>query len=302
MTRSSTDDDRTEQLVRLCAGRTGLPVDELDAVRARRRAERRRLQAMRADAVARTTDAEQDAFRRGVRAQREALARITATTTLTTLSEPDAIDGDHTDTAQTFDFDRHLEPFNSFARVHAESHSGGDGITVEFRFTWSNPQQTAAVVNIGTLLRFTGFVEAISDNRLFGGDSVDIFLSAFLRVVRGSGWGVDADGNDLAGTQVPIMGNIAQNVAQVHAQGGGLFGDVDLQLMPFSGRPVGLGTDFVVIPGGASAVFTPALLLQYGISDGGDRDDVNDVIVDFASTTPFNRGVGCPFMHVEILT
>jgi len=291
-----------EQSLTSYAERTGFPVDELNRLRAERQAERRRLLTIRADTAAQVTNDDEAAFVYGVKSQRDTVGLLT-TPSVITLNQPAAIGSQHLDEAQPFEFESHIEPFNSFARVLINDvHSGRDTADVVFQFPWENASQSIAVINIGTLLRLTGFIQANSDNRFFGGDSVSINLFATLSVTRGTGWGVDPDGHDLGGTSVPIMGNIFQQVAAFTVIGGGLFGDSQSQLIPFAARPIGLGTDFVVIPAGASIVINALLGWTYDIGDDTlGVDEANFVVIDFSSAQ-FNRRIGCPFLHVEVLT
>jgi hypothetical protein len=289
-----------EQLLKSYAERTGFPLDELNRLKAERQAERHRLVTTKANTAAQVTNEEEAAFVHAVTSQHDTF-RLLTTSSVITLSEPNTITLQHSNPNKEVGFDTHLEAFNSSARITVDQHTGNDSIQVSFQFRWENPNQSVAVINIGTLLRFTGFIEAISDTQIFDGDPVGIELDATLEVIRGSGWGVGPDGHDLAGTSVPIMGNIYQQVGLVVAVGGGLFGNEDLREIDYAARPIGLGTDFVVIPGGASVLINPSLNLQYFVLDDGDVDDINHVIIDF-SYGQFNRGVMCPFAHVEVLT
>jgi hypothetical protein len=289
-----------EQLLRSYAEGTGFPVDEFNRLRAERQAERRRLLAIQADAEARVTDEEEAAFVQAVRSQREAVDLFTSATVIT-LSQPEAISFTRLGTPIAVDFEKHFEPFNSSARVHIDTHTGAGPVLVSFQFPWENTSPSPAVINIGTLLRLTGKVEAISDNRFNGGDFIDASLSAKLDVVRGEGWGVG-----LFGTSVPVIGNISQSLGEITARGGGyFFGEQDYKVMAFGARPVGLGADFVSVPGGATVVITPTLWLEYVIIDSHDVDEFNDVSFDFGggilSGQLPNRRIGCPFLHVEVL-
>lgn len=291
-----------EQSLTSYAERTGFPVDELNRLRAERQAERRRLLTIRGDTAAQVTNDDEAAFVYGVKSQRDTLGLLT-TPLVITLNQPAAIGSQHFDEAKPFEFESHIEPFNSFARVLINDvHSGFDNGGVNFQFPWENASQSFAVINIGTLLRFTGLIQANSDNRFFSGDPVSTQLFAALSVTRGAGWGVDPDGHDLGGTSVPIMGNTLQQVAGFTAIGGGWFEDSDSRLIPFAALPIGLGTDFVVIPAGASIVINASLAFIYSIADDTfGVDEANYVTFDFSSAQ-FNRRIGCPFLHVEVLT
>ena len=159
-----------EQSLTSYAERTGFPVNELNRLRAERQAERRRLLTIRADTAAQVTNEDEAAFVYGVKSQRDTLGLLT-TPSVITLNQPAAIGSQHHDEAKPFEFESHIEPFNSFARVLiTDVHSGWDNGGVNFQFPWENASQSFAVINIGTLLRFTGLIQANSDNRFFSGE------------------------------------------------------------------------------------------------------------------------------------
>jgi hypothetical protein len=146
-----------EQLLRSYAERTGFPSDRLNKLRAERQAEQRRLLAIRADAAAQVTDDEEAAFLRGLKGQRDALGLLTTpSSTVVTLNQPVMISSQHTHEGQPFDFESHLEPFNSCTTLGViDTHSGSDEILVTFEFAWDNPSSSVVVIDIGTMIRLS---------------------------------------------------------------------------------------------------------------------------------------------------
>jgi hypothetical protein len=268
-----------QQLLRSYAERTGFPLDELNRLRAERQAERRRLFACQAADAAQVANEEEVRFLQAMESRRETLNRLSAPATVLTLGLPN--DVVLLNNVNPVDFHPHIESLNSYAKIAINTTAGSDSPVVIFKWQWQNPSQSAAVINVGTMLRFSGFCEVIADTGIFSGHN------NFLGVFALLGLSTD-DGTPLV--FIP-PGNTFQTVAFLDVQGGGVLGEHGYALQTFAAKPVGLDADFVIVPGGALAKLNVILQLHYSIEDG---DHVDEVRVDFAR-------VGCPFFHIQVL-
>jgi hypothetical protein len=123
-----------QQLLKSYAERAGFPVDELNRLRAKRQAERRRLFASRAADAAQVTNEEEVGFRQAMESQRQA-SRLLSALMLITLDQPNDIFL-FPIPVNPVDFAKHIESFNSSAKISLNRQSGSDSVSVFFFFLW----------------------------------------------------------------------------------------------------------------------------------------------------------------------
>jgi hypothetical protein len=280
--------------------KVGLPIERLDQLARSRRDERRRLLADRLADQTKDLRLARTNYAQAVDYQRSALELLASPfqSSFVILDKPFLI----WQTPRTDDsfVDAHYESLNSSVKIHLDKHSGAGSTQFTFYFLWTNDSPSATVFDVLTSLTLNGFCEAIADTGFFSGHETWANLETSLRLIRWTGWGVDpATGASNDQTPFPTsQATMSEQVAALDIHGGGLFGDVGIQLESFQFRASPLRANLIPVPAGATMLFEVSLGLGYGFSDGGDIDDV---IIDFA-TDAFDRRVICPLVALKLLT
>ena len=292
---------QAEQLLQAYAQKAGLPLDQLERLKAERRAEQRRLLNQAAEDGAEYAQRMEAERRAGLQSWRKARTLLSPQTQASIIRVEEPVEVAPLGNQRPIDFSSHIEPLNSFARLNIDtgSDSGHDDVSVVFFFVWQNPNPSTAVIDALTMLRFNGSCRVEADSGFWGGPTNQYAITAHLALIRGAGWGTDANGNPLDGTSVPVfMGTTSQDVSSKTVTGGGLFDPPSIDGEDLHGRPVGLDAEQIIVPGSAFVIFQVMFEVAYVVHDGGDNNFVqilfgNDALV---------RRVSCPSVTIELLT
>jgi hypothetical protein len=160
---------------------------------------------------------------------------------------------------------------------------------VSATYKWTNPSPNLAIINLGTLLRFTGAYDVTANAGFFDGNTNHLDILADLSVI-------------IDGQNVAFGGNTHQTVLQTEASGGSIFGGGDDEVSgSYSALPVGLGADSIPVPGSAEVAFVVDLTVNCRLDADASLGDQIDV--DFGSFAPTGlRRIAYPFLHVQVLT
>jgi hypothetical protein len=181
-----------EKLLRSYFGKTGLDVDKLDKLAAKRQAERRKLIAARKGDASKNLGAAENGFHQGMAYRRQALQILSKPfqPTFITLDKPFLIwELPHPESNVWID--SHYESMNSFVKFEVIKHSGIDSTAFLFYFIWTNDSDSFAVVNVDTSLVLNGVCQVLADSGILEGHYNHIRLDANLKLMRWSGWGTD---------------------------------------------------------------------------------------------------------------
>ena len=283
-------------------GKTGLPVDKLDRLAAKSRAERRKLIDAAKSESAKLSSAAGAAFRAGMAYRRQALQLLSTPfmPTFVNLDTPFLV-WELPNPQTNVWIDTHVEPFNNFVKFEIITRSGAAGTTFVFYFIWTNDSDFAVVLNVNTWLILNGICQVLADSGILHGHTNYLTLTANLVIMRWSGWGTDpVTGASNDQTPYPFtQPTQTQIVAQLSQNGGDWFDDPSgNNEQSFDFQPFQLGADLIVIPAHATTLFEVSLYTQYSIEDG---DDFDYVAVDFAQDK-FSRRLICPSVELELLT
>jgi hypothetical protein len=242
------------------------------------------------------------AFRQGVENRRKALDLLATPFApyIITLDRPVLVmETPHTELDKFIDW--HISPLDNWIKVKVDTNAGSDSTQFGFYFMWQNDSDAYAVVNVNSSLILNGVCEVAADTGFFSGDTTTLYSSAYLSLIRWSGWGTDpSTGESMDGTLEPYYEQSQyQMVESMQVQGGGFFGDVAEDSRMFSFTPFDVSYNTFAIPGHAVAIFEVALSVNYGFADGGGISDT--VLFDFADDT-MNRSIQCPSVELEVLT
>ena len=282
--------------------KTGLPIDKLNKLAAKSKAERRKLIDGRGDESAKASRAAEAAFHQGMAYRRQALQLLSTPfqSTLITLDKPFLIwELPHPESNVWID--SNVESLNSSIKFEIITRSGADATTFLFYFLWTNDSDFAAVVNVNSSLVLNGVCQVLADSGILQGHHNYITLSANLILMRWSGWGTDpvtGASNDQTLFPFPQQTQF-QTVAQLDQYGGDWFDDPSgNNEQSFNFQPFSLSCDLIAIPARATTLFEVSILASYTIQDG---DDFDYVAIDFAQDK-FARRVLCPSVELELLT
>ena len=134
--------------------KTGLPIDKLNKLAAKSKAERRKLIDRRGDESAKASRAAEAAFHQGMAYRRQAFQLLSKPfqSTLITLDKPFLIwELPHPESNVWID--SNVESLNSSIKFEIITRSGADATTFLFYFLWTNDSDFAAVVNVNSLTR-----------------------------------------------------------------------------------------------------------------------------------------------------
>lgn len=167
----------------------------------------------------------------------------------------------------------------------------------QFYFSWVNPSDYDAIVNVSSPLLVNGWAEAEGSWDLLGSYHAYLNVNAYLNVVRWFGWGTDPDtGQSLDGTSYP-GGYSNTLVASLDGFGGNLFSSRSDDLVTISpANPYEVSASLILIPGGATTVFEVGLEVGWSF-DGTGQDQ--EIVFDTATDDYIVR---CPFVQLEVLT
>jgi hypothetical protein len=172
------------------------------------------------------------------------------------------------------------------------------GTSFQFYFLWQNPSDNYAVVNVSSSLYLRGSAGASGSWAILSGNTATLSVTAYLDVVRWSGWGTDPDTGQ-SNDQTPYPGGYSQTTAAyLQGFGGDLFDSAQPEQATFSLlNPYGVSASLIAIPGQAWTMFEVGLQVGWGF--GGATGQDQSVVFDIAT----DGGVaGCPFVQIEVLT
>lgn len=280
----------------------GVDIAKLDKMSMQNQEELRSIFRRRQADAAKHASAAAAAFRQGVESRRKAfdLLAVPFAPYNIILDKPVLVmETPHTELDKFIDW--HTSPLDNWIKVKVDTNAGSDSTQFGFYFMWQNESDAYAVVNVSTSLILNGATQVVAAQGFFSGDTASLYSSAYLSLLRWSGWGTDpVTGNSIDGTVEPYYQQTQyQSIESMQVQGGGLFGDVGEDSKSFAYTPFDLGYNVFAIPGGAVAIFEVALSLEYGFADGGNISD--SVFFDFANEKN-NYSIQCPFVQLQVLT
>ena len=264
--------------------KTGLPMAELNKLRAGIQAERGRLFAAQLAENTKILHADQNGLRQAAANRQQALQILSLPfqPTMISLDEPFLI-WEYPKLEQNVLINFEAAPYNSFAKILLDTNTGNGNSQFVFHFLWTNPNGFPAVVNVTTALLLNGSARVQTDTALLGGKANTLNMDAELQVLRYSGWGTDPySGQSLDQTFMPsYLPSQKVTFPQLSPDSGSdLFGDAGVATIGFFNDQAALGYKFLTIPALATTVFEVSLTLNYEIQNGDDYDLVH---VDFAS-------------------
>ncbi|TAM68924.1 MAG: hypothetical protein EPN48_09540 [Microbacteriaceae bacterium] len=192
-----------------------------------------------------------------------------------------------------------LVDFGSFARIQiVDTAATTQNRAFVFYYLWVNPSQAYAVVNVASVMILTGKCVLSANKGFFSGDHTHLDAAASLVLWRNGGWGADPQtGVSLDQSIYPgYASTLYVPIADLDANGGGIFGDFGSAEQNFPGTSFELSFPQMVVPGGASVLFMVTLTINTSVSD---FEISNEVDADFA--TGGNRIIS-PGLTLEILT
>jgi hypothetical protein len=168
----------------------------------------------------------------------------------------------------------------------------------QFYFVWINPSDYDAIVNVLSPVLVNGWAEAEGSWDLLGSYHAYLTVTAYLNVMRWSGWGTDPDtGQSNDQTQYPGS-PFNTTVKDLQGYGGSLFDSAQPESATFSlANPYDVSASLITIPGQAWTMFEVGLDVgwEFGGATGQDQSVVFDVATDGGIA-------GCPFVQLEVLT
>jgi hypothetical protein len=258
---------------------TGLDSEKLNKILAEHQREVRSVLAEEKSKTAKTFAALNGNLQRGIENQRQALEQIAYrpivhnTIPLWTARQ---IDG-----PQSSPFASHIEATNNWAVLTFYKSSDGNGsVDVGFWFSWQNPSQQPAVLNVHTDLILQGFIEAGAD------PTVPPWSANGSAVSLGAQLNVDVGGTVLRSEAVDAGGVSASGYWVVLQLGE----DVDDAVIS---RTDHLSVRNIRVPAGRQALFMIHFWATYSV---GDHTWVD---FDFESS---GRIIKCPGVQLELLT
>ena len=295
------DRDEIQGVLKSYLDKAGLPVDHLNELLTSRQAERRKTFAAYVAEQAKGSQAAEAEFLQATAYRRDALEflRQPFQSTFTVLDKPFLIWQTPHPELDIF-IDSRIESMNSSLKIRGDKHSGREQKLFTFYFIWTNESSRAAVVNAETSLTLNGLCEVVAANGIFSGHDNYLNLKARLSLIRWTGWGSDPT-TGVSNDQKEITFRQPaqeQQIAFLHAKGGGLFGDIGIADQAFRFEAFRVSADLTLVPAGATMLFNVSLQLDYDFSHGSEFDHV---IFDFA-TDQFGRRIVCPLVALELLT
>ena len=254
----------------------GLPIDELNKLRASRQAELRRLFKARLAENAKGFPARERRFRELVDNRHEALRLLTTPyqSTFLTLDQPFLIRQFPNPDFSIF-VDSNTSPGSSFIKIKMDVQTpkhASYGRQCVFHFLWSNDSQFAAVINVRTSLVFNGACEVYAAPGIFSGHHNTLTIGAHFDVIRWTGWG-DADQ-----TFIPSL-QPYQYVALLDVRGDRIFGGSHHDINVFDFQGFDFSRDLIAVPAGAVIMFKVTVDLSYTMSDPDELSD--QILLDY---------------------
>ena len=183
-----------QELFRSYLAKSGLPIDELNQLRAAVREEKHKLFEARRGDTAKNLAADEIALRQGLENFRQAamLLKRPFASYLVTLDQPSLIWQYPLPQSNIF-LDWQTAPFDSFIKIKVDINSAAppNSTYFSFDFFWRNEYNFAVAVSAKTSLIVNGYCRVDADKFLIFADLVDLALSASHTIWRWSGWGND---------------------------------------------------------------------------------------------------------------
>jgi hypothetical protein len=277
------------QLLKSWAERTGFPIDELNRLRAKRRAAPSRIAASRAPVSAFVPDEEDLSFRHALEKERELLRSLSPPAAVIKLDHPQTIE--LVDQFPVRFFEQSIGPFLSFARliVNVGDSPISDSPKIIATYKWNNNiSKNFALINVGTLIRIRGSYEIDANTGIFDGNTNKLDVFAQFRI-------------EIGGMPVFAGGNLFQTVVKDEASAGGsIFGHHNVHVTNTVGSAVGLGADTILVPAGADVSFFVDLTTSCRLD--ADAFIGDEIKVDFGNFTDSGLDrIQYPFLNVQVL-
>jgi hypothetical protein len=205
-----------------------------------------------------------------------------------------------------------IESFGSWVKVLLDTKSspGGPNETdFRFYFLWRNPSDYYAVANVSSSLSLNGQAVAFGSPGVWSGNVANLWVGAYLSIIRWSGWGADENGQTYDETPYPVYDQSAKkSIVGFAAFGGDLFTDAVSESKTFDPEmPYDVSARLILIPGRAVTLFEVGLTVEWWCHDGSGassttvEDDFQRVRLDLADNPPAYMA-RCPMVELEILT
>ncbi len=286
--------------------KSGLDLEKLRRLAAKRRSEILRIFEERNAAVGGRQQSLENVFREGIESRRKALELLPGPHApfFINLDKPFLIWELPHPELDIF-IDSQIESMNSSIKVLVQRHQGSDDTTFTFYYLWTNQSEFAAVVNVRTSLVLNGVCEVVASEGIFSGDTDVLSMTASLALIRWSGWGTDpVTGQSNDQTPEPFtQATQTQTATSLSATGGSIFASTFPGAEQFfSFQPFDLSYSLFAIPAGATTLFEVSVEMSYLVDLWRDGTDGSDYILfDFASDK-FARQIICPGVTLEVLT
>ena len=285
-----------QELLRSYLAKSGLPIDELNKLRAAVREEKHKLFEARRCETAKNLAADEITLRQGLENFRQAamLLRRPFQTYLVTLDQPFLI-WQYPHPQLNIFLDWQTAPFDSFIKIKVDTHSGENHTYFSFHFLWTNESKFAAVVRAHTSLIFNGSCGGEADGSFpFYIAEAWLALGASHTIWRWNGWGNDpVTGTSLDETK--IFEPYQHWVADFILDRAGYFDDVGGVYKELTFQPFFLNANPIRVPPFATIMYEVQVDLAYG------GDDDFSVSADFA-TDDLHRRIICPGAGLEVST
>jgi hypothetical protein len=207
--------------------------------------------------------------------------------------------------------DDQIVPGGSWVKLILETKSSPAGQSYtdfRFYFLWENPTDYYAVANVSSSLSLNGQADAWGNPGIISGDHADLDVSAYLTVMRWSGWPNDPiTGQSENQTPYPVYDwqDTTKSVVAFDAFGGDWFDSADPKSASFDpSKPYDVNADLVAIPGGAVTLFEVGLTIGWSFHNiDGDNveSDYQSITLDLGYDPLGYRAV-CPMVQLEVLT
>ncbi len=184
--------------------------------------------------------------------------------------------------------DSTVQPFGSLFKILVDDSHSHPLRQFVFHFLFTAPEDV--VVDVSTSLLLNGNSSVSAAAGIFSGTTVNRFPDGYLDITRWSGWAAGLD-------QTPVTDDryTGRFSANLHAQGGHIFGDPGTAGQTFALDQTLLGFTALGIPAGATTMFRVVLEESHAFDDdGGNLSD--NVTVDFNSGSNFAM---CPSLALN---
>ncbi len=206
--------------------------------------------------------------------------------------------------------DSAVEPFGSWVKIllqATETPGGAQQTDFRFYFLWENPSDYYAVANASSSLSLNGQAVAWGSPGRLQGNTASLDVTAYLNVVRWSGWGTDpttGQSNDQTAYPIYDFQSANKSVVSFDAYGGDWFDDPQPGSASFDPQmPYDMTARLLAIPGHAITMFEVGLRIDWWFSHDGETvdDQPQSITLDLANDA-LGYMARCPMVQLELLT